>query len=529
MLFSRLGVLVSKIYETLTPIIASIIRILKSTGYWFRPLVQSLMAVLYSKKSNSDLTGNAVPIEIIKIKTSETSATIIGNIESSGLKSAFIELPEDAYEFERLDHWLRIAAYARRTGFVPIIVSRNNRIRKSAKSTGLETRTLPIEGFGNLLDSLLRPLNVGRVRSLSSNTLLTIVTTAIFGLTVLWILNSVPRAEVRFNPPTTSRTIDTILTVTDTTNGSDIANRRIAGLAVRTEVSATVVVKTTGIDDSGDETSLVVLEFTNSSSKPYSLAKGFQVRTEDYLSFAIIEDVVVGPGEVVLVSALCGIAGEIGNVTANTLTIGILPTEITVTNPEPALGGTDNSWSIVSPDDVLQAHVHAQSVLRARGIDELRALNLGELVSTTVASPVFSQQARQDIGDPSDIFVMDYVIIATGLVVSPDEARRVTRTIFSTTLLPAEELIRISQIELIDSPDLGKDKVRIRATAEIADLSHWIEDVNDFLPGKSTEAAGSFLQARLELTESPDIQITPNFLRRTSLPTSPGKITLVLQ
>ena len=95
--------------------------------------------------------------------------------------------------------------------------------------------------------------------------------------------------------------------------------------------------------------------------------------------------------------------------------------------------------------------------------------------------------------------------------------------------MPAEELIRISQIELIDSPDLGKDKVRIRATAEIADLSHWIEDVNDFLPGKSTEAAGSFLQARLELIESPDIQITPNFLRRTSLPPSPGKITLVLQ
>ena len=529
MLFSRLGVLVSKIYEKLTPIIASIIRILKSTGYWFRPLIQSLMAVLYSKKSNSDLTGNAVPIEIIKIKTSETSATIIGNIESSGLKSAFIELPEDAYEFERLDHWLRIAAYARRTGFVPIIVSRNNRIRKSAKSTGLETRTLPIEGFGNLLDSLLRPLNVGRVRSLSSNTLLTIVTTAIFGLTVLWILNSVPRAEVRFNPPTTSRTIDTILTVTDTTNGSDIANRRIAGLAVRTEVSATVVVKTTGIDDSGDETSLVVLEFTNSSSKPYSLAKGFQVRTEDYLSFAIIEDVVIDPGEVVLVSALCGTAGEIGNVTANTLTIGILPTEISVTNPEPAFGGTDDSWSIVSPDDVLQAHVHAQSVLRARGIHELRDLNLGELVSTTVATPVFSQQARQDIGDPSDIFVMDYVIIATGLVVSPDEARKVTRAIFSTTLSPAEELIRISQIELIDSPDLGKDKIRIRATAEVADLSQWVEDVNDFLPGRGAEQVERFLQDRLELAEPPDIRITPNFLRRTSLPSDPGKITLVLQ
>mgnify|MGYP004057415479 FL=1 len=206
-----------------------------------------------------------------------------------------------------------------------------------------------------------------------------------------------------------------------------------------------------------------------------------------------------------------------------------MPTEIAVTNPEPAFGGTDNSWSIVSPDDVLQAHVHAQSVLRAKGIHELRDLNLGELISTTVATPVFSQQARQNIGDPSDIFVMDYVIIATGLVVSPDEARRVTRTIFSTTLSPAEELVRISQIELIDSPNLGKDKVRLRATAEVADLSHWIEDVNDFLPGKSTEQAEWFLWDRLDLIDSPDIQITPNFLRRTSLPRDPGKITLVLQ
>tara|TARA_B100000700_G_scaffold329025_1_gene448939 strand:+ start:398 stop:1960 length:1563 start_codon:yes stop_codon:yes gene_type:complete len=520
---------VSKAYKKFALISAAIIRTLKSMGYWFRPLIQGLVTALYSRKSNSELTGDAAPIEIIEIETSDTSATVIGKIESSGLNSAFIELPENAYEFERLDHWLRIAAYARRTGFVPIIVSRNTRIRKSAKSTGLKTRTLPMEGFGDMLDSLLKPLKVGRVRSLSSNTLLTLVTTVTFGLTLLWIFNSVPRAEVRFNPPTTSRTIDTILTVTDIANGNDIANRRIVGIAVRREVSATVVVKTTGIDDSGDETSLVVLEFTNSSSKPYSLAKGFQVRTEDYLSFAIIEDVIVGPGEVVLVSALCGIAGEIGNVTADTLTIGILPTEIAVTNPEPAFGGTDNSWSIVSPDDVLQAHVHAQSVLRAKGIHELRDLNLGELISTTVATPVFSQQARQNIGDPSDIFVMDYVIIATGLVVSPDEARRVTRTIFSTTLSPAEELVRISQIELIDSPNLGKDKVRLRATAEVADLSHWIEDVNDFLPGKSTEQAEWFLWDRLDLIDSPDIQITPNFLRRTSLPRDPGKITLVLQ
>ena len=529
MLFSRLGVLVSEIYKKIAPIITAIARTLKAIRYRLRPLIQGVATVLCSRESNSELTGDAAPIEIIEIETSDTSATVIGKIESSGLQSAFIELPENAYEFERLDHWLRIAAYGRRTGFVPIVVSRNNRIRKSAKSTGLETRTLPMEGFGDMLDSLLEPLTAHRVRSLSSNTVLTLVITVMFGITLLWILNSVPRAEVRFNPPTTSRTIDTILTVTDIASGNDITDRRIVGIAVRTEVSATVVVKTTGIDDSGDETSLVVLEFTNRSSKPYSLAKGFQVRTEDYLSFAIIEDVVIAPGEVVLVSALCSIAGEIGNVTADSLTIGILPTEISVTNPEPAFGGTDDSWSIVSPDDVLQAHVHAQSVLRARGIHELRDLNLGELVSTTVATPVFSQQARQDIGDPSDIFVMDYVIIATGLVVSPDEARKVTRTIFSTTLSPAEELIRISQIELIDSPDLGKDKIRIRATAEVADLSQWVEDVNDFLPGRGAEQVERFLQDRLELTEPPDIRITPNFLRRTSLPSDPGKITLVLQ
>ena len=104
MLFSRLGVLVSEIYKKIAPIITAIARTLKAIRYRLRPLIQGVATLLYSRESNSELTGDAAPIEIIEIETSDTSATVIGKIESSGLQSAFIELPENAYEFERLDH-----------------------------------------------------------------------------------------------------------------------------------------------------------------------------------------------------------------------------------------------------------------------------------------------------------------------------------------------------------------------------------------------------------------------------------------
>ena len=480
-------------------------------------------------KPNSGLAANQIPKQIIEIEASDTPANAIGKIDSSGLEIAFIKVPEDAYEFERLDYWLRITAYARRTGFVPIVITRNSIIRRSAKASGLEARTIPLSGFMPIVALLLTRLKGRSIRSVSSSTLLALTGVLVLGIASLWGLSAIQRAEIRLNPPTTLRTIDTILTVTDLASGNDIVNRKIVGIPVRTEVSATVVVKTTGIDDSGAETALVVLEFTNTSTKPYSLAKGFEVRTEEYMSFAIIEDILLKSGDTVLVSALCNIPGEIGNVAADSLVVGTLPREITVTNPEPAFGGTDTFWPIVSPDDVLQAHIHGQSVLRTRGIHELRQLKLGELVSTTVATPIFSQQARQAIGDPSDIFVMDYVIIATGLVVSPEEARNITRSIFSTTLSPTEELVAISQIEVIDSPELGKDKIRIRASAEITDLTDWIGDVTDFLPGLDINEAESFLKTRLELDQPPDVSITPSFLRRTALPNDPKKITLILQ
>ena len=183
-----------------------------------------------------------------------------------------------------------------------------------------------------------------------------------------------------------------------------------------------------------------------------------------------------------------------------------------------SIGRVDKTWAIVDASDILTAHRYSQNVLAIRGVKALSTPGNGELVTATVSTPILSQHARQAIGDPSEVFVIDYVIVASGLVVDFSEAERLVKMMLVSTLTFTEELVGLTQIDIIDAPELGNDKVRIRGTGRVIDTKDWAQDLSILLRAASLQEATANLEEYLSLTEPPIITLSPSLLSVDSLP-----------
>jgi hypothetical protein len=137
-----------------------------------------------------------------------------------------------------------------------------------------------------------------------------------------------------------------------------------------------------------------------------------------------------------------------------------------------------------------------------------------------------SQEARQGIGDRSEVFVIDYIIVASGLVVDLSEAERLMEIILTSTLESHEELIGLTKLDIVDAPELGNDKVRIRATGRVIDVEGWARDLSDSLRSVSLQDADIILKEYFSLDESPIIILKPSFLPTRSLPRLARKIQI---
>jgi hypothetical protein len=272
------------------------------------------------------------------------------------------------------------------------------------------------------------------------------------------------------------------------------------------------------MDSLGSERAIVNIEFVNSSSKNYSVASGFLVGTKEGINFRTTVSITLAPNESKQVAAVCDLPGTLGNVAASTITESTLPIEVTAMNSKAAIGGIDKTWAIVDASDILTAHRYSQNVLAIRGVKALSTPGNGELVTATVSTPILSQHARQAIGDRSEVFVIDYVIVASGLVVDFSEAEHLVRMMLVSTLTFTEELVGLTQIDIIDAPELGNDKVRIRGTGRVVDTKNWAEDLSVLLRATSLQEATTNLEEYLSLTEPPIITLSPSLLSVDSLP-----------
>jgi hypothetical protein len=453
---------------------------------------------------------------------SDTLPTLIGKIRRVESLEIVLKIPEDTPIFLTLTTWLKLASYTRQSGQIIAIASTDQLVQQLARTVGI-----PIASSEWYFGPSIRLRRISRIYSrsfLKVGSFLLILVSMWVGVTT--VFDQISHAEIQLNLVGQERSVDVIFSVSDLTQDSDLLKRLIKGRSVRQETEATVIVATTGIDSRGSEKAIVNLEFVNSSSKKYSIASGFLVGTKEGINFRTTVSITLEPGEAKQVAAICDLPGTLGNVQASTITKSTLPIEITAINPNPASGGTDTIWAIVDPADILTAHKYSQAVLATRGVKVLQSVETGELVTATVSTPILSQEARQGIGDRSEVFVIDYIIVASGLVVDLSEAERLMEIILTSTLESHEELIGLTKLDIVDAPELGNDKVRIRATGRVIDVEGWARDLSDSLRSVSLQDADIILKEYFSLDESPIIILKPSFLPTRSLPRLARKIQI---
>ena len=464
------------------------------------------------KPTRPELTGDGMYVEAF---VSDTLPALIGKIRKVESLEIVLKIPENVPIFHELTTWLKLSSYTHQSGQIIAIASTDQLVQQLAKLVGI-----PIASSEWYFGPSIRIRRISRIYSrnlLKIGSFLLILVGVWVGATT--VFDQISHVEIQLSPAGHERSVDVIFSVSDLIQDSDLLKRVIKGRSVRQETEATVIVATTGIDSLGSEKAIVNLEFTNSSSKNYSVASGFLVGTKEGINFRTTVSITLEPDEVKQVAAICDLPGTLGNVQAGTITESTLPIEITAINPNPASGGADTIWAIVDAADILTAHKYSRDVLATRGVKALRSVETGgELVTATVSTPILSQEARQGIGDKSEVFVIDYIIVASGLVVDLSEAERLMGMILSSTLESHEELIGLTKLDIVDAPELGNDKVRIRGTGRVINVEGWARDLSDSLKSASLEDADIILKQYLSLDESPIIIFRPSFFPARSLP-----------
>ena len=476
-----------------------------------RKSVRTRRAKTFPDTPAERITGDGLYLEASK---SDTLSSLIGKLRRIESLEIVLKIPEDATNFRELATWLRFAAYVKQSGQTIAVSSTDHSIQQLAKAVGVPIASSewyfgPSIRLRRLGWTIFRKFRIALM-------LLLLLCLGWFGSTMA--LDQITHATIQITPTGEERSVDIIFSASDLIQDSDLKTRVIKARSVREETDATVVVAVSGEDSLGLERATANVEFVNSSSKNYSVASGFLVGTKEGINFKTTVSITLAPNESKKVTAVCDLPGILGNVNALTITESTLPIEITVTNPAAATGGVDTTWPIVDARDILTAHKYSRDVLISRGIKALGSDDTAQLVTSTVSTPILSQQARQAIGDQSEVFVIDYVIVASGLVIDFSEAHSLAEMMLISTLERNEELIGLTKLDVVDSPELGSDKIRIRATGRVIATDNWARDLSSSLRSASFDEASTIVEEYFSLSHSPIITLTPSFLPLNSLP-----------
>jgi hypothetical protein len=259
---------------------------------------------------------------------------------------------------------------------------------------------------------------------------------------------------------------------------------------------------------------------------------GTRVVDADGIAFLTDENLDVPAESSASVSATAEFPGVAGNVPVDTVNQSEgLPVAVTVTNVTSGSGGTNRLTAGVSQEDVDRVREIADGVLeriaRATLMDAVEAEELGTLLPESVTAAVFSEQPVQLLGEPSDVLVVEYTLIAAGLVVTPAQANDYGERLIRRDLPEGLALIPASVTVEITPPAERGGRLTVTATGRVASLAGIVEVANQ-LAGKSPGAARALLEDQLDLEEAPRIKIHPDFIPWLWLPRRASSIELIV-
>ncbi len=459
-------------------------------------------------------------------------ASVVGRIDVADSPEVILIVRRDARALRRPSAWPHIAAHVRRRGIELGVVSPRGDVRAHARANGLRASRTPgglrpqveyVDVFGRRIE--VPPVPWGRV--VKGAMILVAFSTITF-----MACYRVPSATITIIPDSEPISATGPARANALVGESDLTTQTIVATTVRRQVFTAVTTTTTGEVEIGDERALLEVTFANASGAIVLMPRGTRLISDEGIVFITDEDLDVPAEGAATVGATAEFPGEPGNLVANTLVTieGDVPDAVTIDASSAGSGGTNVLTAGVAEADVARVREIAGDILDGIALRTLQAVveeeELGTLLPQSVSAAIFSERPLQRLEEAADIFVVEYTITASGLVVTGASAAEYGELLIRDALPEGVALVPGS-VTATAEPSDDRGSVNVVATGRTAVLSSIAVAANQ-VTGMRPEAARNLLQEQLGLDTPPTIEISPNFIPWLWLPRRAASIEVVI-
>ncbi len=480
--------------------------------------------------------ATAGAVVLIRATARDDTLSIVSRIaaavESTEATQVILRVPGSARALRNPVAWPHIAAAAKRQGAALGVVSSHGGVRNHARENGLRV-AYTVRGVRRPPHHRLRLGS--RVFYLPRAPLgflfrAAVLAAASYGLVILGC-TVIPSAEIVIEPATTEIVRTVRVRLNSGIENPDVDLGHAPAVNFRHTFTVALATITTEEADRPDERAAAALRFSNPGDSEVVVDAGQLVEDEDGVTFATDETLTVAAGSSARVSATAVFPGSASNVGAGTLTeADDLPEGVTVTNPDPATGGTERTVPVVGQEDIVRIQAIARAVLRRQGEREvLEAIGGDTAVPETLAVAQLSQRPQSNLHDPAEVLVVDLTAIATVLALTQEEATRYGAALLGSELSSGLELLPGSTEVTVSDPRVEGGTVTVRLAARgLAARPPDTALLGEAVAGMEPEEAGREVQRRLDLAGTPTINLSPPYVPWRWLPRNPDRISVTL-
>lgn len=468
----------------------------------------------------------------IVARREDDAASMTGRIDTAPDVNVVLVVPRQARRLRQASAWPHLAAHARRHGVTLQVVSPRGDVRRHARNNGLRA----VRRVSQLRRGQGLRFRVGEsIVWIPPPPLGPFVRVGIVVLVIAGALAAVgyqmPSATIMVAPNSEPYTVTRDVRMSPVVQQSDLEAGLVRASTIREEVSTIVSTSTTGEVEVGDEHATVTLVFTNEGDETVTIPAGTAVDDAEGIGFLTDEEVVVAADESESVTATAEQPGPIAHVSADTLTRAAdVPPAVSVTNPQAASGGTTRLAQAVSEADVERVQEIASQVIREVSRRALVDQFSDELVvfEETINTAVFSEVPLQQLDEPSEVLMVEYVIIVSAVVFWLEEGAAIGEQLIREELPPHLALLSgTTSVRVVGDTRLeaGQVLATLEATGMVADISS-LDGVASELTGKTTAEASALLEERLSPLAPPQITIAPEVVPWRWLPWREDRIQI---
>lgn len=464
---------------------------------------------------------------VVSVTPQDDVPSVIGRIDVADDSQVVLIVPRDSRALRQATAWPHIAAYVRRAGISLGVISPRREVRTHARANGLVAAS-SVAGLRRA-----RPRSrLERRRATATGMLVRLgVFVAAIGLATVVACYRVPSAVIVVVPPSEVFELTAEAVPNPIIGRSDAVRGIIAVSSIRRDVVTVVSTATSGTTEVGDEYATLELRFDNEGVQAVIIDAGTRVATEEGTVFVTDEDIEVPAGESAVVAATADLPGTDGNVAIGAVIDPVtpLPVTMTVVNRTAGTGGTDQTVPAVDSADVDRVNSIAPGVLERLALTALREeVTGGRLIEGSVTASIFRATPLQQLEEPADAFLMEYVVVASGLWIPDGEAAAYGAMLIREALDDDRVLLASTTTVTFTESDEAGGPVQLTITGLVA-AAEVLDDLPGAIAGKSPDAAIAIIEERLAPAETPRITITPDLFPWLWLPRRASSIEIRLE